>query len=128
LRGYQVTDTTGVARFTTIYPGWYQGRTVHLHFKIRSAPEANPGFEFTSQLYFDDAFTDQVFMAQPYAARGARTTRNAGDGIYSQGGAELTLSPLVSGSGYVAIFDVALEIEVGVVPGTWGAIKTSYER
>ena len=36
LRGYQVTDDNGTAKFTTIYPGWYQGRAVHIHFKIRT--------------------------------------------------------------------------------------------
>ena len=60
LRGYQVTDANGLARFTTIYPGWYQGRTVHIHFKIRSDAGAATGLEFTSQLFFDDAVTDQV--------------------------------------------------------------------
>ena len=40
LRGYQVTDAKGVAAFTTIYPGWYRGRTVHIHFKIRTPAAA----------------------------------------------------------------------------------------
>jgi protocatechuate 3,4-dioxygenase beta subunit len=53
-----VTDENGTARFTTIYPGWYQGRAVHIHFKIRDSPESEQGYEFTSQLYFDDALTD----------------------------------------------------------------------
>src|SRR5262249_24919601 len=60
LRGYQVTDSDGGARFTTIYPGWYPGRAVHIHFKIRSGPSSKRGFDFTSQLYFDDALTDRV--------------------------------------------------------------------
>src|SRR5215212_906535 len=52
LRGYQLTDESGTARFTTIYPGWYRGRAVHIHFKIRESPESDRGYEFTSQLYF----------------------------------------------------------------------------
>ncbi len=55
LRGYQVTDSSGVARFTTIYPGWYQGRAVHIHFKIRSHTGSGAAYEFTSQLFFDDS-------------------------------------------------------------------------
>lgn len=74
LRGYQVTDGTGMAGFQTIYPGWYQGRAVHIHFKVRSG-----GYEFTSQLFFDESLTDQVHGQQPYAAKGQRTLRNAGD-------------------------------------------------
>lgn len=110
LRGYQVTDDAGVARFTTVYPGWYQGRTVHVHFKIRSEPEAEPGFEFTSQLYFDDDLTDRIHAKEPYAARGLRTVRNGDDAIYRRGGSQLTLAAIPSGDGYAATFDVALQL------------------
>jgi len=110
LRGYQVTDVAGRVRFTTIYPGWYQGRTVHVHFKIRSAPTARPGFEFTSQLYFDDAQTDRVFELAPYADRGRRSTRNANDGIFRrEGGSQLILAVSGDAQGYAGTFDVALQ-------------------
>jgi len=109
LRGYQVTGRDGVARFMTIYPGWYHGRTVHVHFKIRSAPAAAPGFEFTSQLYFDDALTDRVHAREPYAAKGQRNRRNGGDGIFSRGGAELLLAAVPSGRGYAATFSIAIQ-------------------
>src|SRR5919109_727796 len=72
LRGYQVTDANGVASFTTIYPGWYQGRTVHIHFKVRSPAGASSAYEFTSQLFFDDSLSDQVFTQSPYASKGTR--------------------------------------------------------
>ena len=91
LRGYQVTDAKGLASFTTIYPGWYQGRTVHIHFKIRSDAGAASGLEFTSQLFFDDAVTDQVHATAPYAQKGQRTLRNDGDGIFGNGGSQLLL-------------------------------------
>lgn len=111
LRGYQLTDTTGTANFITIYPGWYQGRTVHVHFKIRTDPESATGFEFTSQLYFDDQLTDVVHAQQPYAARGPRTTRNDGDGIYQGGGDQLLLAASGDGAGgYSATFDITLEV------------------
>ena len=109
LRGYQVTDAQGMARFTTIYPGWYQGRTVHIHFKIRTDHGSSRGHEFTSQLYFDDRLSDRVFAKQPYAGRGKRTLRNADDGLYADGGRKLMLTPVASRGGYAATFDVALQ-------------------
>lgn len=109
LRGYQTTDAKGRAQFTTIYPGWYRGRTVHIHFKLRSPATQRPGFEFTSQLYFDDALTDRVFAGAPYAERGPRTTRNGGDGIYRRGGSQLLLAAVPQGKGYAATFEVALQ-------------------
>lgn len=110
LRGYQLTDAGGVASFTTVYPGWYQGRAVHIHFKIRSAPSATPGFEFTSQLFFDDALADRVHARQPYAAKGQRTILNSRDGIFRRGGSQLLLSLTeTNGGGYAGTFDVALQ-------------------
>jgi protocatechuate 3,4-dioxygenase beta subunit len=110
LRGYQVTDASGTARFVTIYPGWYQGRTVHIHFKLRTDPAASEALEFTSQLYFDDELTDIVHTRQPYAARGQRTLRNDGDGIYQGGGSDLLLTLVDDGSGgYTTTFDIGLQ-------------------
>jgi protocatechuate 3,4-dioxygenase beta subunit len=106
LRGYQRTDGAGVARFTTIYPGWYQGRAVHVHFKVRTAE----GQEFTSQIYFDDALTDRVHAREPYARRGQRRLHNEGDGIFRQGGRQLVVAATPSGPGYAATFDLALSL------------------
>ncbi|MGH7257346.1 MAG: twin-arginine translocation pathway signal protein, partial [Nitrospiraceae bacterium] len=64
-RGYQITDARGQARFLTVYPGWYEGRTVHIHFKIRTEPMIRRSFEFTSQMYFDDGLTDRVHSNPP---------------------------------------------------------------
>jgi protocatechuate 3,4-dioxygenase beta subunit len=110
LRGYQTTDANGAVQFTTIYPGWYQGRAVHIHFKIRADLTSATAYEFTSQLYFNDTLTDQVHAQQPYAAKGQRDTRNTGDGIYSNGGDRLLLSLAPSGSGYAGAFDIALQV------------------
>lgn len=110
LRGYQIADARGEARFTTVYPGWYAGRTVHIHFKIRVEPSAQRGFEFTSQLYFDDALTDRVHAAAPYATKGPRTTRNRGDGIFRRGGDQLVLAPEEVAAGYAASFAIGLQL------------------
>ncbi|HJU65718.1 MAG TPA: intradiol ring-cleavage dioxygenase [Gemmatimonadaceae bacterium] len=111
LRGYQLTDANGVARFTTIYPGWYQGRTVHIHFKVRTEPAAPRGHEFTSQIYFDDAFTDRVFAREPYRAKGERTVRNDRDGIFRRsGGSQLILPVREAGQGYEGTFELGLVV------------------
>jgi protocatechuate 3,4-dioxygenase beta subunit len=109
LRGYQVTDASGLASFTTIYPGWYSGRAVHVHFKIRTSPAASSGYEFTSQLFFDEALTDAVHAQSPYSQKGRRNTLNASDGIYRGGGSQLVLPTAAEGSGYGAAFALALQ-------------------
>jgi protocatechuate 3,4-dioxygenase beta subunit len=110
LRGYQLTDSAGIVRFITIYPGWYTGRTVHIHLKVRTTPSSPTGFQFTSQVYFDDAFTDQVFTQAPYNTRAARATRNSNDFIYASGGSNLMLNVTSSAQVYRARFDVGLTI------------------
>jgi len=110
LRGHQMTDAAGVARFTTIYPGWYPGRAVHIHFKIRTEPAAARGHEFVSQLYFDDTLTDRVHARDPYAAKGLKRTRNSGDGIYKDGGQELMLKVTETAKGFSAPFAIGLQV------------------
>lgn len=106
LRGYQVTAQDGGAKFTTIYPGWYPGRAVHIHFKLRYR-----GTEFTSQLFFPEEVTDQVHATQPYARKGPRNTPNARDSLYRNGGHQLLLSLRGSPSqGYTAGFDVGMNL------------------
>jgi protocatechuate 3,4-dioxygenase beta subunit len=110
LRGFQRTDAAGQATFVTIYPGWYQGRTVHIHFKIRTETAGGQAFEFTSQFFFDDELTDEVHALSPYSAKGVRTLRNDGDGIYQQSGGQLTLALEPDGDGYAATFDIGLQM------------------
>jgi protocatechuate 3,4-dioxygenase beta subunit len=108
LRGYQVTNASGLVRFTTIYPGWYPGRAVHIHFKIRTAAGAAQAYEFTSQFYFDEAMTDRVHARGPYAAHTGRRTSNVADGIFREGGSQLILPVRESSQGYAASFNVAM--------------------
>jgi protocatechuate 3,4-dioxygenase beta subunit len=112
LRGYQITDAAGVAHFTTVYPGWYQGRTVHVHFKLRIIAGATTTYEFTSQFFFNEAVTDAVYVQAPYSARGQRDTRNSSDGIFNELSSSektvLTLSPAQNGSGYSGTIDLSV--------------------
>jgi protocatechuate 3,4-dioxygenase beta subunit len=103
LRGAQVTDANGVATFTTIYPGWYSGRAVHIHFKVH--PDTSK--VFTSQLFFDDALSDQVFTQQPYASKGQRDRLNKADNIYQD---LLLLTVNKTDQGYAATFPIGLDL------------------
>lgn len=108
LRGYQVTDSNGLVTFSTIYPGWYPGRAVHIHFKIR-VPGANGRTdEFTSQLYFDDAQTDRVHAQQPYAAKSGQRMINSRDMIFRGGGTQLILPVTAGERGYQSTFKIAM--------------------
>jgi protocatechuate 3,4-dioxygenase beta subunit len=98
LRGIQRTDATGLARFTTVYPGWYEGRTVHIHVQVHIGGSV----VHTGQLFFPDALTDAVYRRSPYNRRPSRSTRNATDSIFRNGGSRSMLRVARSGSGYMA--------------------------
>jgi protocatechuate 3,4-dioxygenase beta subunit len=110
LRGYQRTDAQGQASFTTVYPGWYPGRAVHIHFKIRTDPDADAGFEATSQLFFDDAFSAEVYGTGVYAAKGTQDTPNETDGIFGQSGGTTLLDVTKDGDTYRTTFSIAVQI------------------
>jgi protocatechuate 3,4-dioxygenase beta subunit len=97
LRGIQKTDASGLAVFTTIYPGWYRGRTVHIHVKVHVGGRV----VHTGQLFFSDALTDTVYRVAPYSSRPNRDVRNAQDSIFVNGGKRGLLSVTKSGAGYV---------------------------
>jgi len=109
LRGYQTTDSAGVVKFQTIYPGWYRGRAVHIHFKIRT-PVGKETHDFTSQFFFDDAVSDKIYTKAPYVTNGLSEMKNAQDGIFQEGGKELVLDLKPSGAGYTTTFNVALDL------------------
>src|SRR5262245_21461054 len=84
LRGYQMTSNRGLVYFTTIYPGWYNGRTAHIHARVRTYSGTSTTRNMTTQFFFDDTITDQVYSQfSPYNTRGARGTRNSNDIVYN---------------------------------------------
>ena len=105
LRGIQRTDAKGLALFRTIYPGWYPGRTVHIHTMVHLGGNV----VHTGQLYFSDATTDAVYRRRPYSARPNRTTRNAADSIYVNGGRRSTLKVVRRGSAYVGSITMGVQ-------------------
>ncbi len=110
LRGYQVTNSGGIAKFTTILPGWYQGRTVHTHVKIRTTGTDGNPYEFTSQLFFTEGFKTAYLATAPYAAKGAPDTTNATDMHYAGIGDQMLLNPSATDDGYEATFSIALDL------------------
>jgi protocatechuate 3,4-dioxygenase beta subunit len=97
LRGSQPTDSAGMVEFHTIYPGWYPGRTVHVHLIVQAGDSV-----FTSQLYFPEPINDEVLARPPYVARSGRDTTNATDTIFPTGGAPAVLDIQPAGKGYRA--------------------------
>jgi protocatechuate 3,4-dioxygenase beta subunit len=124
LRGYQTTDADGLVRFTTIYPGWYSGRTVHIHFKVRIYDGSSETLEFTSQMFFTDAMNSSVFTTySPYKERSPQTpdTTDSADTILGSDAATLTLSPASDGSGgYTADFSVGVSQTTSQLNNTSG--------
>jgi len=123
LRGWQKTDGQGLVRFTTIYPGWYRGRAVHVHFKIRTKSTTDSAYEFTSQLFFDEALTTRVHSQEPYAQHGRRDTPNASDMIFREAGSQMVVALAPDAGGYATTFDVGLDLsnsETGRADGMGG--------
>jgi len=98
LRGYQVTDDRGVVEFRTVYPGWYPGRTVHVHLMVR----VDATRVLTTQVYFPESDNDAVLSAPPYDARGERDTSNAADFLARGALDALTCAVSRDGDVYVA--------------------------
>ena len=103
LRGTQITGADGRVRFVTIYPGWYPGRTTHIHFKVHLTGT----LEATSQLYFPEDTTAQVYATAPYDARGPKDTTNLGDGV-TPGVVPPLLDVIPDGAGFAATLTVTV--------------------
>jgi len=99
LRGVQRTNANGVATFKTIYPGFYQGRAVHIHVKVH----VRGNVVHTGQLFFPAATTNAVYAKAPYAQHGTTAdTPNAADAIFRNGGSYGMLKLKKASSGYAA--------------------------
>ena len=117
LRGYQVSNAAGKVKFTTILPGWYQGRTIHIHVKIRTTGTDGNPYEFTSQLYFTEEFQLAYLATEPYSAKGARDTTNDTDRFYAVAGDQMLLTTRRHGRGYTTDFCVGLDLSDTAVGG-----------
>ncbi|MEV0732814.1 intradiol ring-cleavage dioxygenase [Polymorphospora sp. NPDC050346] len=106
LRGAQVTNADGIVEFVTVYPGWYRGRTVHIHTKVH----LDTSTTLTTQFYFDEAVSAQVYATEPYSSHAGRDTTNERDGVMRSGGDPppmLTLSR--DGDGYLGLITIGVD-------------------
>jgi protocatechuate 3,4-dioxygenase beta subunit len=112
LRGYQITDSNGAVTFKTVVPGWYSGRTIHIHVMIRTLSSSGSVLtEFTTQLFFDQTLLNALTTTvSPYSSRGVPDTTNAQDSIYSSA-TQLTVTNATSGGGYSA--SITLGVQTG---------------
>jgi protocatechuate 3,4-dioxygenase beta subunit len=104
--------------FTTVYPGWYQGRTIHIHVKVRTFEGSNKTMDWTSQFYFDNNLNKQIHTQLPYSKHGPPTTTNEQDGIYTgpstdglikdNSGQHMLLNVSKEGQGYLGTFNIVL--------------------
>lgn len=110
LRGYQMTDASGVAKFTTVYPGWYGGRATHIHMEIF----INKVLKKTAQLTFSEAISDVVHVSALYAAHGVNPTRNASDSVFGNSATDLANETMaLTGSvadGYSGSFTIGISV------------------
>ena len=93
-----------MAEFTTIYPGWYIGRAVHIHVRVHVSGR----IIHTGQIYFDEAVNDRIFANAPYNRPGI-ALRNSQDGIYVNGGSATLVTATAAGNGYRG--DVQLAVQ-----------------
>jgi protocatechuate 3,4-dioxygenase beta subunit len=84
LRGHQRSDALGKAGFLTIFPGWYRGRTPHVHMKVHVGSADR--VVHTGQVFFNEAIQSSVYRSGVYRSRGQADTSHAEDMIYAQAG------------------------------------------
>jgi len=107
LRGIQTTDANGQAVFTTIYPGWYQGRATHIHVEVKIGGVSRK----VTQMAFPEAVNNAVYTTGAYASRGLNPTSNASDGIFTDSLSSELVTPTGSpASGYAATFQVGVAL------------------
>ncbi|MEU9671723.1 intradiol ring-cleavage dioxygenase [Streptomyces bobili] len=118
LRGGVLTDSSGVAALTTVYPGWYRGRCIHIHVKVHTnvTPTSDGHFTggqeiHTGQLFFDETVTDSVARVTPYSTNSVTRTTLAQDSIYDEGGATSGLLNLTgtTSTGYTGTLTLGVE-------------------
>lgn len=106
LRGFQITDANGRVELTTVYPGWYSGRTPHIHVRIH----LDSTTVLVTQLYFAESLTDTVYAQAPYSSRPNRDTTNSSDSIARNDLDELSLNVVAENDGYAGSIVLGVDL------------------
>jgi protocatechuate 3,4-dioxygenase beta subunit len=107
LRGIQTTNSSGEVTFTTIYPGWYQGRATHIHLEVKTSGVSRK----ITQIAFPESINNTVYRSGVYASRGSNPTSNPSDGIFADSlSSELVMPSGDPISGYTASCQVAVSV------------------
>ena len=106
LRGIQTTDASGRVTFTTVFPGWYQGRATHIHVEVK----VGGAVVKVTQIAFEESIIAAVYAAGVYAAKGRNPTSNASDMVFadSLSSETATITGGDASSGYSAAFTVSI--------------------
>jgi protocatechuate 3,4-dioxygenase beta subunit len=105
LRGIQTTNSNGEVTFTTIYPGWYQGRATHIHVEVTMSGRSVK----VTQIAFPETINNTVHTAGVYGSRGTNPMSNQADGIFSDSLSSEIVTPTGSvNGGYAATFQVGI--------------------
>jgi len=107
LRGVQTTNIAGDVTFTTIYPGWYQGRATHIHVEVTVGGRSVK----VTQIAFPESINNQVHGTGAYASRGTNPMSNNADGIFADSLSSELVTPTGStAAGYAATFQVGVSV------------------
>jgi len=107
LRGIQITNSNGEVMFTTIYPGWYQGRATHIHLEVT----INGVSRKVTQIAFPESVNNTVYGSGVYASRGSNPTSNLSDGIFADSlSSELVTPSGDATNGYTAACQIGVSL------------------
>lgn len=111
LRGYQITGEDGKVNFTTVYPGWYTGRTIHIHLRVRTYSGSTVLSNFVSQIFFDEAINNSVLATSDYSRTSGRDVTNASDNIYRNQTVLLAATTGDNTSGYTSAITIGARFQ-----------------
>jgi protocatechuate 3,4-dioxygenase beta subunit len=125
LRGYQITGKDrglrkqpvhGQVSFQTIWPGWYAGRAIHIHVRVRKLHSSGATIAgYTTQIFFSDTNNTHVLTAAaPYNARSPQTgpTTDESDTVMTSADFATNIVAVKGsiGTGYTAVFNIAADL------------------